>query len=742
MNQVGGVMRTVASHSGRVPALVGIALTLTLALSAAIAPSVATAASNPPWRFKTVSRIFSQQPGTETDWPLQCPSGYRPVSGGIAWSQDYPSGHPLHRAFEYTDQPTGTYHVDVFVSGFEPSAVQGRLTANCVWLGNFGDIQYVTNSFTRDSSTHRSSGRVDCPDGYRVITGGADWDYHGGKESVDYSTPILDNNGFGVAWFAMGYNGDSSRLFVEAYCVEAAYLASEYATVDLSNAATADYQDRVAEAFCPQGYRILTGGSRPWSLPYPRHDHGWSWASGPASAQSWPARASLANGDQLAAVALCIPASQVSLDLTQSPDSPTNDTDATWAFDASDQAGEDLLIRCELDNGGKRPSNTASTCVYHNLSEGIHTFTVSISNQSGSSRSISTAWRIDLTKPELSSWAPIAAAPITGPITMTFSESVGGINATTVKLLRNHGNAVVPGTITYVSPSVVRFTPATPLIPGETYSMVLDQAIHDAASNHLTTTYFAVRTDTNIENDSPALHEAWDTDARSVASGGRVITSNALGSHADWSFSATAGQVARLFGVRLPDGGSADVYLDGVKQRTASFFATTPTRAKVYQSDPLAAGPHVLSIRPLGTHPAGSTDSWVSIDSVQLGTKQFEEKVLVQSFKRVALSNASGGTFDTVGYASDSDGSPAYQAKVVGTGIEIHALKSPGSGKARILIDGTLRSTVNLNAATVTADVLVFAVNFPDGQHTIRIEPVGTATGKKSAVGIDRLIVR
>jgi hypothetical protein len=432
----------------------------------------------------------------------------------------------------------------------------------------------------------------------------------------------------------------------------------------------------------------------------------------------------------------------VSLDITHAPPSPTNSTGATFQFDASDQAGEDLLIRCQLDGDAPRPPTSSSSCVYQYLAEGVHTFTVWVSNQSGSSRSIWTAWRIDLTPPQLDSWSPISSAPLTGPITMTFSEPVAGINTTTLKVLRNHGNAEVRGTITFVSSTVVRWTPNRPLIPGETYSVVLDKAIHDAASNHLTTTYFSVRTDTNIENTSPGLSEAWDTDARSLASGGRYITSDALGSRADWQFTATAGQVASVFGIRRPDGGSAEIYLDGVKQRVASFFAATASRAKVYATGPLAAGQHLLSIRPLGTHPTTSTGSFVSIDTVAVGGTSREEDVLQQSFRRVNLTNASGGSYDTVSHATDADGPPAYQAKVVGTGIEIYAVKTPKSGKARILIDGTLRSTVDLHAASKVPNVLVFSANFADGTHTVRIEPVGTGTGAASAVGIDRLVVR
>src|SRR6478736_5444952 len=108
--------KRVRSH--RLVTLVEVAMTVVVAFSAALAPSVATAASSPPWRFKTVTRTFEQQPGTETDWWVQCPAGYRPVSGGIAWDPAFPSGHPLHRAYEYTTQGDRTYHVDTYVSGF------------------------------------------------------------------------------------------------------------------------------------------------------------------------------------------------------------------------------------------------------------------------------------------------------------------------------------------------------------------------------------------------------------------------------------------------------------------------------------------------------------------------------------------------------------------------------------------------------------------------------------------------
>ena len=473
----------------------------------------------------------------------------------------------------------------------------------------------------------------------------------------------------------------------------------------------------------------------------PAQDHGSAWASGPSTARLWPARAHVNKGEQLAAVALCIPASKVSLELTSTPRSTSASTSADFAFDVADQVGEAIYIRCGLDGGPPNPCPSGSVG-YSGLAEGVHTFTVTASNQSGSSVGASFAWKVDLTKPELTSWTPISDAPVTGSITVTFSEPVGGVDADTLKVLRFQDNAVVRGDISIVSPKVVRWTPRRPLIPGELYSMLLDRGIHDAASNRLTTTSFSVRTDRLVENTSAALREIWDPDTRSLATGRTVIASSSGGSSAGMSFTATAGQRVAVFGIRLPSGGYADVYLDGTRDRRVSFYRASTDRAKVYTSGPLTAGTHSLSIRPTEIHPAGASGSDVLVDTISIGGKLREESSLVQAFQRVDLVGASGGSYDRVTHASDADGPPAFKVVVAGTGVDIRAVKDAKSGKARIIIDGTLRQTVDLHADTTEPDVLVFTTDLTDGYHTILIEPVGTATGRGSAVGIDRIVVR
>jgi len=199
--------------------------------------------------------------------------------------------------------------------------------------------------------------------------------------------------------------------------------------------------------------------------------------------------------------------------------------------------------------------------------------------------------------------------------------------------------------------------------------------------------------------------------------------------------------------MRLPDGGNADVYLDGAKVASASFYRASPARAKGYVSPPLSAGDHSVELLVAGTRPAGSTGTNVSVDSVAVGGTTFEETALTQSFATVDLSTASGGSYDKQAYTTDSDGGPAFQVKIVGTGVDVFVVRTPRSGKARILVDGVAKQTVDLHADSIQPNRLAFSTTFNDstfdgrGVHVIRIEPVGTATGASSAVGIDRIVV-
>jgi hypothetical protein len=197
-----------------------------------------------------------------------------------------------------------------------------------------------------------------------------------------------------------------------------------------------------------------------------------------------------------------------------------------------------------------------------------------------------------------------------------------------------------------------------------------------------------------------------------------------------------------VYGIRLPDGGYADVYLDGVKKATPSFYAATAARVRVYLSPALQAGTHTISIRPLGTKPAASTNSWVSVDNVNIGATVKQESSLKQIFRRVTDASAYGGSYDTMSQATATDATPArFQLTLVGTGFKLYATKTSASGKARVYVDGVLKATIDLHSASTVHKALAYSTTFAPGKHVIRIEAVGTSTGSTSSVSLDRIKV-
>ena len=57
------------------------------------------------------------------------------------------------------------------------------------------------------------------------------------------------------------------------------------------------------------------------------------------------------------------------------------------------------------------------------------------------------------------------------------------------------------------------------------------------------------------------------------------------------------------------------------------------------------------------------------------------------------------------------------------------------------VIDGVLKTTLDLNRATTSYKALVYSTTFGPGVHTLRIEAVGTRTGARSSVNLDRITI-
>ena len=79
------------------------------------------------------------------------------------------------------------------------------------------------------------------------------------------------------------------------------------------------------------------------------------------------------------------------------------------------------------------------------------------------------------------------------------------------------------------------------------------------------------------------------------------------------------GPAVRLIGPKGPNGGIADISVDGAKVTSVDTYAPSKQYSQVLFADTtLSAGPHTLTVTATGTKEAASTDTVVSVDAVDL----------------------------------------------------------------------------------------------------------------------------
>lgn len=794
---------------------------------------VAAAAHAVPWRFTTVTTTGSLGGLTQKDFFLNCPSGYIPVSGGVVGGS---VADVLQIWEDWPDATDGTYHLLLANTSFSTTTTV-TVAVNCVWLADVGTIYYRIGTFSRNSNGY-AGGYTYCGSGLTVLSAGVAWSV-GGARHVYFSSPITGGTQYGTGWYAAGWIQTSgATLGVELRCVSSSLLTAEYAEAQDTGAGPAN--GGVTATCTVSGYRVLVGGSAPPAdQQNPGVNQGFS-TSGPSDYRHYVSFGRHESGVILRTLMLCVPWSTVSVSITNQPPALSASSDGSVTFNAADSAGETITLHCTLDGTTVGCANNVANL--YSVVDGPHSFIVQVQNQYNSFASKLAQWSVDTHAPTIQShsptsdlpiggpmtinfseavtglstssvtvhddttnvdvagtvgtptastatWTPTAAltpgdtyrfsftsaihdaagnpltatfftvnaapdttaptiqshAPtsglaITGPLTITFSEPVSGVDGTSLTVHAIGANVDVAGVVARPTSSTATWTPSTRLVPGETYRFSFTTAIHDASANPLAATSFDVRAAASVENTSAAFLEYWDRDASSLANGGSYISSSLSGSKADLTFTATAGQTVAIYGIRTSSGGYADVYLDGVRKATASFYAASTGRARVYLSAALTAGTHTISIRPLGTKPTASTGTWVGVDNALVGSTVKQESSFKQAFRRSSSASASGGSYDTMIHKIDSDTNvPKIEVTLVGTGVKVYATKTTSSGSARIYVDGVLKATVSLHASATVYQALVYSGTFALGQHVIRVAAVGTSTGSTSSVSVDRI---
>jgi hypothetical protein len=380
-----------------------------------------------------------------------------------------------------------------------------------------------------------------------------------------------------------------------------------------------------------------------------------------------------------------------------------------------------------------------------NLADGSYCWRVQVLDAAGNT--IATSGTRTFTKdsvpPTVLTKAPTASAPITGAFTVTFSEQVTNVSTTTFTMVIAGTSTAVAGTVTPSSSTpttTASFTPTSPLVPGQSYTLSLTSGIVDVRGSALVPTSWTVRTSLTVDQLSPALIEVWDRDTHASASGGAYSASRTASTKANFTFTGTN---VTLLGRKSNDAGKAAVYIDGVRQvpDIDLYSAATQWKAPVYTKAGLTNAAHTISVIPLGTKQAASSNTWVYVDAFTVGSTTFEEThpAVKFQFRRVTHASAFGGSYDTTShiFTSDTDNQPYYKLTFRGTDVLVYATKTAASGKADFYVDGVLKANdIDLYSAATTYKVKVFdSAPLADGIHILTVKVTGIK--RAAATGTD-----
>jgi hypothetical protein len=191
------------------------------------------------------------------------------------------------------------------------------------------------------------------------------------------------------------------------------------------------------------------------------------------------------------------------------------------------------------------------------------------------------------------------------------------------------------------------------------------------------------------------------------------------------STSPTAGALAYL-NVSATDPGGAGVQGYDVKRsvdgRAFAYFATGMTAKTL----PVSLKPgHTYRFEVRARDKAGNVGGWVSGPTLRSYLPQQTSPVLTWkgTWTRLLDTRFSG---DSVRYATGAGASVSYS--FTGRAIAWISLFAPSDGAAKVYVDGTLVTTVNLHSATKSFERVAYARTWSrSGLHTIRIVVVGTA---------------
>lgn len=200
-------------------------------------------------------------------------------------------------------------------------------------------------------------------------------------------------------------------------------------------------------------------------------------------------------------------------------------------------------------------------------------------------------------------------------------------------------------------------------------------------------------------------------------------------------------------GVKGPDHGTADVYIDGALDNSVDLYAANRfVNTEIFSKVGLANGPHTIRIVARSDKNSASTGHYVEVDrfNVTTGTPTVTDDAASGfTYSGTWATSVPTGTgyWSDTGHFSTTSGSYA-QYTFTGSSIEWYGALGPDHGKADVYLDGVLDQTVDLYRASRHVDNQLYAKRgLSNASHTIKIVARSDKNAASSGyyVEVDRL---
>jgi hypothetical protein len=228
--------------------------------------------------------------------------------------------------------------------------------------------------------------------------------------------------------------------------------------------------------------------------------------------------------------------------------------------------------------------------------------------------------------------APVTTFTLTGAlsavkpvITVTFSEDVTGVSASSVYLRKAVVGTAVPTSMVCRDSSVaaiacggtvrsVVLTSTGNITPGEKYEAAVTTGVLDLAGNPAAATVGAFRGVLSVEQGagSATYSSGWSTASSSAASGGSYIRTTTKSASSSWVF---RGRSVKVTYMATASSGRMAVYIDGILKGTIDQYASSTVR-KYYTFAGLSDAVHTVKLVDLYAKATLSKGYYVTVDAL------------------------------------------------------------------------------------------------------------------------------